>query len=138
MRKLFLGSAALFIFSLSVIIFQISCSKDAEAYNDDNNNDGDGKTVLYKKTTSCGIDELWLMNSNAGNRRKVNIVLPSTDQFITHGRITDNGNKIVLITAKLNETDNYRIFYKCNLDGSGLNQLFDGSQFEDYQLQDVY
>jgi hypothetical protein len=141
MKKLLMGSVALILFSVSVVVFQVSCSKDAMAGNDDDNG-GKGKMVLYKISTDAGGDQnneqLWLMESNGSNRHRVNIVFPQNDFFITSARLVDKGTKIILFAIKFNEVDNYRVAYKCNLDGSGLTQLFQGAQFDDYQMQDVY
>jgi len=142
MKKLLMGSVALILFSVSIVVFQASCSKEANAGNDDDNG-GKGKLVLYRKSSNSSdpseIEQLWLMESNGSNKRRVNLVFPGNDYFVQTGRLVDNGNKIIITVSKINETgDNYMIFYKCNLDGSGLHQLFQGEQFENYQLQDVY
>jgi Tol biopolymer transport system component len=142
MKKLLMGSAALILFSISIVVVQASCSKEASAGNDDDNG-GKGKLVLYRKSSNSSdpseIEQLWLMESNGSNKRRVNLVFPGNDYFVQTGRLVDNGTKIIITVSKINETgDNYMIFYKCNLDGSGLHQLFRGEQFENYQLQDVY
>lgn len=141
MKKLLLGSMTLLIFSASVIIFQVSCSKEANAKDDDG--EGNGKLVLFRKDTNspdpAEINQLWLMNSNGGNKRRVNVTFPGPDYFIATGRLVDNGTKIIMTISKINESgDNYYVFFKCNLDGSGLQQLFQSQQFENFQLQDVY
>lgn len=143
MKKLLQSSLALLLFALAMVIFQISCSKEAGAHDDDNysnNNGGNGQKVLYKRISADqpASTELWLMNSNGTNRRKVNINLPAADIYIETARLVDGGTRIVFFATKLNETDNFRIAYRCNVDGSNLTQLFQGAQFEHYEMHDVY
>lgn len=137
MRKLFLSSIALLVFSLSIITFQLSCSKDAGAHEGDDDDGPNNRTILYIKTPLTGYNELWAMKINGNDRHQINIAL-SQDYYISSARIADRGTKIVFVADKLNEIDNFRVFFKCNLDGSGLTQFFQGEQFEHYVIQDVY
>ena len=141
MKKLFLGSIALLTFSLAIIVFQISCSRIAFA---DNGDDGPnkGKLVLYLRYDNQSPNgySLWLMNSDGTDRRKVNIVLPSDEYGISEGgRLVDGGKKIIFVAAKTNESEQIAIVYKCDLNGSGLTELFRGESFVDnFFIEDSY
>lgn len=138
MRKLLMGSLALLVFSIAVIIFQASCSKEVRANDDHNGGGNNSNSVLYRRVDpNNGATELWSMNTNGNNRHKINIVLPQ-DYYLEGARIVDNGQKIVFVAVKLNETDNLRTFFKCNLNGSNVTALYTGQQFEEFVLQDVY
>ena len=143
MKKLFLGSVALLTFSLAIIVFQISCSRDAFA---DNGDDGPnkGKLVLYMvNNTQATVHarSLWLMNSDGTDRRQVNIVFPGDEYDISEGgRLVDGGKKIIFVAAKVNESEQFAIVYKCDLNGSGLTELFRGESpfVEQFNREDSY
>ncbi|HMK25342.1 MAG TPA: hypothetical protein VK483_04870 [Chitinophagaceae bacterium] len=137
MRKLFLSSIALLVFSVSIIVFQMSCSKEAGAHEGDDDKKANNRTILYIKTPETGFNELWTMDINGNNLHQINIAL-SQDYYISSARVADHNNKIVFTADKLTETENFRVFFKCNLDGSGLTQIFQGEEFENYGIQDVY
>jgi len=140
MRKLFLGSVSLLTFSLAIIVFQISCSREAFADNDDGTNKG--KLVLYlRQDTQAPVNgySLWLMNSDGTNRRQVTIVFPGDEYNIEGGRLVDGGKKIIFVAGKINESEQIKIVYKCDLNGSGLIELFRGESYVDnFYLQDSY
>jgi hypothetical protein len=71
MKKLLLTSAVLFLFSASILLFQISCSKTANA----NNLGGSsaGKMIRIKDLTT-GVVEIW---STSGARQDISLSLPS-------------------------------------------------------------
>jgi hypothetical protein len=142
MRKLFMGSIALLTFSLAIIVFQISCSREAFADNGGDDGPNKGKLVLYmvQNTQVAHGRSLWLMNSDGTDRRQVNIVLPGDEYDISEGgRLVDGGKKIIFVAAKANESEQIAIVYKCDLNGSGLTELFRGESFvENFNIEDSY
>ncbi len=71
MKKLLMASAVLFLFSASIMMFQISCSKTANA----NNLGGSsaGKMIRIKGLTT-GVVEIW---STSGARQDISLSLPT-------------------------------------------------------------
>ncbi len=77
MKKLILGSISLFLFSLSIILIQISCSKTVAQQN--NNSNQVGKIVFGKYIP--GGYEIWIANYDGTNAAPIPITLPPGVQF---------------------------------------------------------
>jgi hypothetical protein len=73
MKKLLLSSIVLFLFSASIMMFQVSCQKDANARINELHN----KTKLIYTKSSSGKAEIWIANIDGTNPTKVPISLPS-------------------------------------------------------------
>lgn len=64
MKKLLMGSLALTLFSISIIIFQMSCKKDATAQTNNTSGIIQLNKILYSKnpTGTSGNGEIWTAN----------------------------------------------------------------------------
>jgi hypothetical protein len=145
MKKLLMGSVVLLVFSLSLLTFQLSCTKVSLAKGQDgsdNNDGGKGKLVLYVDINTQAQSQarsFWLMNSNGTNRHRVNIVFPSQEYNLNNGRLVENASHIIFSATKINETEQIDIMYKCNIDGTGLTELFRGGSYvTQYDVSDSY
>lgn len=131
MKKILLSSAVLTIFAISIIIFQLSCKKTAEAQNGGTTSNSSAGIVLYDVRTDTK-DEIWKVNIDGTGNQKVNIVLPANVEFnIGDGgnyRLTADAKKIVF-NAENNITNKTQL-YICNIDGSNLKLIIEGSDID--------
>lgn len=118
MKKILLSSIILFLFSVSIVLFQISCKKEAVA--DVAVGGADGKILFSKYTkTLPEIQELWSINQDGTNLKKININLPI-------------GFKYDVEDLKLSQ-DSKKIFFKiynegiysCSIDGGNLTKILE-------------
>ncbi|MBX3240320.1 MAG: hypothetical protein KIT80_02285 [Chitinophagaceae bacterium] len=147
MKKLFLGSILLTIFSLAVILFQISCQKTALA--NDNEQTPPSVALLSKPVITVniiqeGVDslgkskynqtefttlELYIVNENGLN--KLNVSLPDQEFVGLNARLSGNGKTIMF--GSIHKTRGYTGVYSCNIDGTNLRKVADGN----YTLEDL-
>ncbi|MBC9911585.1 TolB family protein [Chitinophaga varians] len=122
MKKLILGSFALLMFSASMLIFQISCKKSAEAetpvvpFNN--------KVAFLKSRHNLGT-EIWIMNYDGTGQTKINVQLAAGLSINDEVRISPDGRKIFfVVTSGSNETYKEDI-YSCDIEGKNLTKLYD-------------
>jgi len=123
MKKLLLSSIILFLFSASILLFQVSCQKEANA--GVINTNAANKIVYIKNYRPSGtlINEIWTANLDGSNQQKVNITIPS-GKFIDNENvaISADGSKII-ISIWDNIASSTGDIYTCNLDGTGLTRI---------------
>ena len=147
MKKLLLGSILLTIFSLSVILFQISCQKTVLADGSEQPSPSVAllsKPVITVNTVQNGVDslgnpkynqtefttlELYIVNENGLN--KLNVSLPDQEFIWLNARLSNNGKTIMF--GSIHKTRGYTGVYSCNIDGSNLRKVAD----ENYRLEDL-
>ncbi|WP_304068277.1 hypothetical protein [Pedobacter glucosidilyticus] len=132
MKKLLLSTVVLFLFSASILIFQASCKKEANAQQSGNEQ---SSVILYKiadeslpnNVTSA---EYWVVDINGQNKRKIPINLPTN--LVLHsgsnGHLVNGGKTLIFTVTDKEETqDDPRIYYiySCALDGSNLKKVID-------------
>ncbi len=129
MKKIFLASLILTSFSLSILLVQISCSKNTDAQPPNNTA---GITQLNKivyETASNGGPRynttIWIVNYDGTNQTRVNIILPSGLGVAGNARLSPDG-KTIFFVAGNNSTYKWYI-YSCNIDGSNAHEIVDGS-----------
>ncbi|MBC9931037.1 TolB family protein [Chitinophaga qingshengii] len=121
MKKLVLGSFALLLFSASMLVFQISCKKSADA---ETPVSVPAKVVFLKYVDNA--EEIWLMNYDGSAQTKVNVTLAAGQHFGEEVRVSPNGQKLFFTvytfsTPGVNKED----IYSCDLDGKNLKKLYD-------------
>ncbi|QJB35069.1 hypothetical protein HF329_28690 [Chitinophaga oryzae] len=122
MKKLILGSFALLMFSASILIFQISCKKSAEAETPVTllNN----KVVFLQYRHNVG-SEIWTMNPDGSRKVKVNVALGAGQSLGDEVRLSPDGRKLFFIVSSgANETYKEDI-YSCDIEGKNLTKLYD-------------
>ena len=121
-----MGSIALILFSISILIFQISCKKEAQAQN--------GTTslrqlnlVVFKKVSSSDVREIWTSNYDGSNTNRINIVLPNGVVFSDdmQPKLSPDGQKIFFEAGASTQTKISGDLYTCNFDGSGVIKIVD-------------
>ena len=120
MKKLLLSSIVLFIFSLSILIFQISCKKSAKADQPQETTSAIAGKILYMVDNGSNNASFWTANYDGTDKQKLNITLPSGYNYVYHFRISPDGKKIII---GFDPSD----IYSCNIDGSDMKKVIDGS-----------
>lgn len=116
MKKLLLSSIVLFLFAISIMIFDLSCKKDAVGQSQSTNT----SMVVYLKQNSNQEWEIWRLNYDGSNKTKINFALPSG--YSIYGDavlISPDGKTLFLKLVNSNGT----YLYSSNIDGANLKQL---------------
>ncbi len=135
MKKVLLSSITLFLFSASIMMFQISCQKEANA---NINNVAQQNKLVYIKKASALPYEVWTCNLDGTNQTKVPIVFP-VGLTLENGEVTisPDGSKIVLGLNGFSPDVKY--IYTCNLDGSSMTKIVcDGTEDINYYAITAY
>jgi len=137
-------SAVLLLFSVSLIIFQMSCQKSliAQSSTQTSNKillkkdierqvgttvDSSGQSIpVYRYST-----DFYIVQNDGTNLSKINIVMPSGEYPAGNGLISPDGEKLIFNAFSIS---NHPSVYSCFLNGSNLIKLVDGS----YQVQGAY
>lgn len=119
MKKLLLSSIILFLFSASILLFQISCQKEANA----KVNNTDANKIVFSKNNGSGAGEIWIANFDGSNQQRVDVSLPTNTVAVSLS-VSRDGSKIFFST----ESDDYikEGIYTCNIDGSNLTKIING------------
>lgn len=137
MKKLLLGSAALLIFAISLMIFQISCKKEAVAQSPATGITQQNKILYQKYIAATSTSEIWISNYDGSNNHKVNIALPANLRIRQESRLSPDGQKIFFGAGTATAPYNFYI-YSCNVDGSNVQQVIDDGNDPDLQLMGAY
>lgn len=91
--------------------------------------------ILFQKyNDNTGINELWTVNIDGTNQKKIpiNLNLP-----IISARLTPDGKKVVFSTDGTNSKNGY--IYSCSIDGSNLTKIVDNPTLNlEFSLEGVY
>ncbi len=133
MKKLLLSSIILFLFSASIMMFQVSCQKDANAKINELTQQN---KIVYTKTDNVGKVSIWLANTDGTNKTKVPITLPVGYVIRNTATITPDGSKILFpVEAPGGGAIDIDYIYSCSTDGSNLQQIVgDGTESEIYSV----
>lgn len=124
MKKILLSSIILFLFSVSIVLFQISCKKEAVAdVAVGGTSPSNLGVILYTKRSVSSTTELWTANYNGTNQKKININL-GTGKSIETGFLSPDGKLVfVVLQEKLSNNDIVINTYSCQPDGSNLKRI---------------
>jgi len=126
MKKLLMSSAVLLFFSVSMVLFQMSCSKEAVA-NPNNSTSKIAYIVVDRSNSDVYTTEIWTANIDGTNQTKV-FTLPANLSLLESYNgavdITSDGSKIVFVavTGDL-DTGWAAAVYSINADGTGFTQI---------------
>jgi hypothetical protein len=112
MKKILLGTIALTAFSFSILLFQISCKKEAKAQTVQNQQN----KIIYLKTGQTTT--ICIANYDGGNEQQINIAVPANNVIETLASISPDRKTIFFAVSPVNSSN--EILYKCNIDGSGV------------------
>jgi hypothetical protein len=122
MKKILYSTITLVCFSLSLILFQISCDDEAEASVKSETLNRFLYVMYDDKTT--GAFSFWTANNDGTDRKEISITLPA-ELFLSYGgaRLTPNGQTLIFTTENVTGD---KFIYSVSTDGSNLKKLFDG------------
>lgn len=120
-----MGSITLFIFSLSIIMFQLSCKKDSVAQvNSTGNYLQDGK-LLSLNSDGSGFT---IENYDSSNAKNISLTLPQNYALYDANPVISPDHKTIFFEVA-NSKDLGKITavytYSCSIDGSDLKKVDD-------------
>lgn len=130
MKKLFLGSIVLTLFSISLLLFQLSCQEEVNA---NPTNTQLNKIIYHVFDNQSQKHTIYTANHDGTNKTPINIVIPgAANPSFNTPRLSPDGLKVFFKAS----SGNTQAIYSCNLDGSNLKVVLDGN-FE-FELGEVY
>ncbi len=135
MKKLLVSSAVLCIFSISILIFQASCTKEALAQS----TSADKNIILYTMGLKSGQPDLWLANRDGSNKRKITLTVPAGSSFLGEAAISPDGMIIYLVSRPTSVGWQDEI-WQSTITGAQATKLLDNSNdnTKDLNLLGVY
>ena len=142
MKKILLSSVVLLAFSVSIIVFQMSCQKIVTAQVPKTL--GSLNKILLAKnvykqvgTTFDSIGrppiplhanttEFYLVGYNGGTLTRIDIPLPAGEYPFGNGVISADGQKLIFDASNIDVQNQQSFVYSYSLDGSSLIRLVDG------------
>jgi hypothetical protein len=95
MKKLLLSSMILFLFSTSIMMFQVSCQKNANAKI---NGTTQQNKIVFRRATDVS-SEIWIANSDGSNQQRINFSLLLNEKM-GEVAISPDGTKIFIPTSE--------------------------------------
>lgn len=118
MKKLIQTSIVLLLFSSSLLLFQMSCKKEASAQTGTNQNTG---LIVFLKDSLTNY--VHIVNKDGSNRRTVRIQMPGNYIILPYElKLSSDGSKLIFIGMPGNSNTPDGI-YTCNIDGSGVTRI---------------
>jgi hypothetical protein len=123
MKKILLSSIILFLFSVSIVLFQISCKKEAVADVAVSSAGGSNLGVILfgKRVQNNTKDELWTANYDGTNQKKLEIPIPAARR-LDNAYLSPDGKLVVLDTYEI-PNENISHTYTCSIDGSNFKEI---------------
>lgn len=142
MKKILLSTLVLLFFSLSIIIFQISCKKPVDAATPNNSTISQQNKIVFQKDfygsglTATPYDhaEIWTANYDGTNQQKLNVDLPSGVVIVLGQAIKVSPDGKTLFFTGFAPGNNYPTtstpwsIYSCNIDGSNVRLVISGTK----------
>lgn len=126
MKNIFKGSVVLMIFSLAVVLFNISCGKESVAQTTTTTSSPQNLGILVFSKSGDKAYEFWTSKYDGTNQTKIMISsIPATAEIIKNTiKLTPDGKKF-FFQMNPNPSTSSDAIYSCNADGSGLAKLVD-------------
>ena len=124
-----MGSVVLTLFSASMLLFQMSCKKEANAQTTTTGLKQLNLIVFSKSiyvTTPTGTtstNEIWTANIDGTNQKKIPITLPSGVKILANSKLSPDGKVIIFDVA--DAANEINLIYSCSIDGSNLKKIID-------------
>jgi Tol biopolymer transport system component len=131
MKNLLKTVTFIFVFAVSGVLFQISCSNSNVQTNSTSLQD----KIIFSKSTSSGFS-IWICNYDGSGLNQIPIVLPPNYEFSIGSELADvklspNGQKIFFKAHNSNTTGIYlHELFSCNNDGSNVQLVTPSSSAE--------
>ena len=122
MKKILLGSIALFLFAISIALLQISCGKNANANPDNNIGVNQLNKILYIKSfNGAQGSEIWIANYDGSGQTRVNVTIPSGYSQPSNACLSPDGKKIFFQSYPSVST--VTAILSCNIDGTNVVEV---------------
>lgn len=129
MKKLLLGSAVLLLFATSILIFQLSCTKEAEA--ETTETPAQHNKIVYLSKHGNG-PEIWIANYDGSNKTKVNYTLPSGEIDFAYGvKLSPDGKKLFFSASEYGNGENAYGIFSCNVEGGAATKIISAANATD-------
>ena len=129
MKKLLMGSVALMTFSASILLFQISCKKDATAQSTQTTIKN---KILYTKNvkatpSSLPEPQIWIANYDGSSAQRINITVPTgtNPMFISECVLSPDATKIFFTVSIVGSSTGD--VYSANIDGTNMIKILTGT-----------
>lgn len=126
MKKILLSTIVLTAFSLSIILFQFSCKKDAVADTTTTGVNQQNKLVFIKVDLATGRRSIWVSNYDGSNPQNLNVVLPGA-AAIDHNLTVSPDHKVLFFSVYYPTPSIEDDIYSCSMDGTNLKKVISGS-----------
>ncbi len=129
MKKILLSSIILFLFSVSVVLFQISCKKEAVADVGVNGAGGSNLgVILFQRsipnTSGSFTQEIWMANYDGTNQKKIPVSIPANHSL--NGLHLSPDGKTLFVEYYFSTAGQGRMYlYSYTLDGSNQKLILD-------------
>lgn len=129
MKKLLLSSIVLFLFSASILMFQASCKKEANASKMPGIQSENLGILLISKMDENNRYRHYTSDYDGKNIKEINI--PINIKHFERVRLSPDGKTVVIMEYPSMD------IYTCSTDGSNLKKVFSGSE-TGYFFEEVY
>jgi len=125
MKKILMGSVVLTALSLSIIAFQMSCSKSANAQTSGTTSLTQLNLVLYSKDIPYNANggtnrSFWTSNLDGSNQKQIPISgIPENE--LESANLTPDGKTVVFEVS--DSITNKTVLYSCSIDGTNLKKI---------------
>ncbi len=139
MKKLLMGSISLCLFSLAMILFQMSCKKDVVAQASSASTQIN-KIVYYRWNDSAGALQIWTAKYDGTAKTLINISLPTGMEFDddTLPKLSPDGTKVFFTSLTPNVGNTDRDIYVVNIDGTNLTKIIDATGDDEVAIGGAY
>ncbi|MBC8988408.1 hypothetical protein H9X96_21875 [Pedobacter sp. N36a] len=140
MKKILLSTIVLLSFSLSILLFQISCKKEVKAESPVTSTTLN--ILVFTKSfpsVNGSKKEIWTANFDGSNQKKVNLQLPSGIELEGVPPILSPDGRTIffhVFGTPIGNLDGSDI-YSCNFDGSNVKMVISHGGTYDVTLGDV-
>ena len=130
MKKILLSTIALTAFSFSIILFQISCKKSADAATPATSTSITQQNKIIYQVFTNQASEIWTANYDGTNQQKLNISLPTNVVVAQDSGIKlSPDEKTIFFTAFILGGNSPGGIYSCNIDGTNAKQIISGGTY---------
>jgi hypothetical protein len=121
MKNLFKASLILFLFSMSISVFQLSCSKEAEAQSSPSSD-----LIIFLKK-----DGIYSSDGTGNNQKKLSIIFPEGYSLLLQSlgnqfRLSSDKKTIYLAASKSNQSAS---LFSCSVNGGNATKIIDDFYF---------
>lgn len=123
MKTLLKSSIVLIVFSLSIILFNISCEKKAEAQANTTVTTPQNVGLIIFSRQGDMHNEFWKANYDGTNQIKITIASIPTNMDVEKEsiRVSPDGKKVFFNLVGSNVSS----LYSCNIDGTGIKRIIE-------------